>query len=89
MSTKDISWFNIYNKTTFEAEDLVSKDLLINMDEFGENKVLLTKGNRIGLAFDGNFLYLDDDENPFLFADHLLYLDDANDIWLGILSDAN
>jgi hypothetical protein len=48
----------------------------------------VTKGNRISLTYEGIFLTLGmNDDNPFEFEDHAVFIDDNLDVWLGILNE--
>lgn len=83
-----ISWFNIYNKATFEATGLVSRELTRILGDLGEKDILLTKGNTVGITIDGVFLSCSlNDKNPFRMGDFLAYVDDDDEIWLGVWSE--
>ncbi len=83
-----ITWFNVYNKTTFEAEDIPSKNLTLDLGDFGQQEVMITKGNHIGIFVAGVFLMLGlEDLNPFYFEGLLAYLDEDDEIFLGIYSE--
>lgn len=84
-----ITWFNIYNEATFEAEDLVSKELTdIVLGDLGSKDILITKGNTTGIVIDGVFLACGlNDKNPFRMGDFLAYVDDDDEIWLGVWSE--
>ncbi len=85
-----IEWFDVYNEATFLDEDLVSKSVTVDMGTRGDQTVVIFRGNFTSLLFDGVFLCADmNDRNPFHFADHLIYIDDDDEIWLGIVTDEN
>lgn len=80
------NWFLIFNLTSFEALGLTSKQYVLNLDGVGEKTILVTKGETIGMLYDGVFLSLKlYDENPFEFDSHAIFIDDlTNDVYLGI-----
>jgi len=83
-------WYKIINKTEFEAADLVSKEVEVFLEGVGIRTILVTKANLISLLYDGVFLSLGlTEDNPFIFDGHAVYLDDNDDIWLGIQTDAD
>jgi hypothetical protein len=82
-----IAWYNVYNRQDFIDEDLVSKELTLDLEDLGETIVLLTQGNCLGLAVDGTFLALElNDKNPMKSGDYLAYVDGDDEIWLGVIS---
>jgi hypothetical protein len=77
-------WYNVYNKATFEAEDLVSKELTLDLDGRGVKEVLLTKGDGISVTVDDVFLMVNlNDRNPFEMDQMAVYLDEDDEIWVG------
>lgn len=80
------AWFNIYNKVIFEATGLTSKNLEYDFEDYEVKTVMITSGNTIGVVIDDVFLSIGLNENsPFEFDGYACYLDDNNDIWVGIL----
>lgn len=78
-------WFYIFTTTDFEALDLVSKTYTLNLDGIGFKDILVTKGNALGITYEGVFLSLEmNDKNPFEFDGHAIYVDDDDQVWLGI-----
>ena len=78
-------YYKIFNKTEFEALDLVSKTYTLDLEGIGESEILVTKGVELGITYDGVFLSLNmNDENPFEFDDHAIYIDANDDVWLGV-----
>lgn len=78
-------WYNIVNKTEFEASGLVSQELELNLEGVGQKSILVTKGNLVSLVVDGIIISLGlSDANPFAFGGYAIYLDASNNVWLGI-----
>lgn len=78
-------WYKIINKNDFDALDLYSVEKTFFMQGIGLKTILVTKGNFYGLTYDGVFLSVElNNKNPFIFEDKATYIDDADDIWLGI-----
>lgn len=79
------NWYKVYNLDTFNAEDLVSKELELSFEGLGLKTILITKGNYTSILFDDVFLPISlNDKNPFEFEDRAVYLDANNDIWAGV-----
>lgn len=79
------TWFKIFNRTEFEALALVSKTYAVNLQGLGEKEILVTKGVGIGMLYDGVFLSLElNDANPYAFDDRAIYVDEADDVYLGV-----
>lgn len=77
-------WFKIFNATEFDALDLISKTYTVNLEGIGQRDILVTKGTNYGLTYEGIFLSVQmNEQNPFKFDGHAVYIDDANDVWLG------
>lgn len=79
------TWYKIFNKTTFEALDLVSKTYTLDLENLGLKDFLVTKGVSIGITYNDVFLQLElNDENPFAFDGNAIYIDANNDVFWGI-----
>jgi hypothetical protein len=83
------NWFLIFNTADFDALGLISKTYTLNLEGVGEKDILVTKGISYGITYEGIFLSLSlNDENPFEFEDHAIFLDVATDnVYLGIAID--
>lgn len=82
------NWFKIFNKEEFEDLDLVSKTYTQVLEGFGQYDILVTSGIGIGVLFDEVFLPVNlNDKNPFEFEDRAVYLDENDDVWVGIAID--
>ncbi len=83
------NWYYILNRDEFEALGLISKTYVVNLAAVGQVTVVVTKGNFLGLTYNGVFLPLNlHDENPFTFDSHGVYIDSNNNVWLGLPVDA-
>ncbi len=81
-----LTWYKVINLTEFNATNLVSRTVSIPLGQLGTKDILVTKGNQVSLLYDGTFLSIDlNNINPFEMDNRLVYLDDSNDIWLGLL----
>lgn len=81
-------WYFIVNLDEWLALDLVSKTYTFILDGIGQKDILVTQGNFTGITYEGVFLALNmNDENPFEFDSHAIYVDDDNNVWLGILDE--
>lgn len=79
------NWFKIFNKTEFDALDLVSKTYTFNLEGIGQKDVLVTKGLGYGITYQGVFLSLNlNDLNPFEFEGYAIYIDGDENVYLGI-----
>lgn len=79
------TWFKIFNRTEFNALGLVSRTYTLNLDGVGEKDILVTKGLALGMLYEGVFLSLElNDKNPFEFDDHAIYVDENDDVFLGV-----
>ncbi len=77
--------YKIFNRTEFEATGLTSKTYTVNLDGIGEKDILVTKGELIGMLYEGVFLTLDlNGANPFEFDGFAIYEDENHDVHLGI-----
>lgn len=79
------NWYKIFNLNDFEALDLVSKTYTLDLENLGVKDFLVTKGNSIGITYEGVFLQLElNDENPFAFDGNAIYIDANDDVFWGI-----
>lgn len=82
------AWFRIFNIAEFEALNLVSKTYVLELEDIGEKEILVTKGDFISILYDGVFLsVLMKDENPFIFDGHAVFVDENQDVYLGIAQE--
>lgn len=85
MAVGNYNWYQVFNLTEFEALGLVSKEYTVIFEDIGQVTVLVTKGNLVGMTYDGVFLPLNlNDNNPFEFDGHACYVNSDNEVFLGI-----
>jgi hypothetical protein len=81
----EFDWYEIYNLDDFEALGLFLKTVEVFLEDVGLVEVLITKGNFVSITYNDILLPINmNDENPFVFEDHAVLLDQDNNIWLGI-----
>lgn len=79
------TWFYIFNLDDFNATNLVSRTYTVTFDGIGQVDILVTVGNLVGLTYNGEFLPISlNSKNPFTFENYGVYLDDSNQVWLGL-----
>lgn len=89
MALTDYTWYNVFNKTEFEALGLVSKSYTYNLEGIGETTILATLGNELSVLFGGVVLPLNlNSKNPFEFDGKAIYLDSDNDVYIGVPNDS-
>jgi hypothetical protein len=82
-------WYKLANIAEFEASGLPSKEVTLDLEGIGVRDILITHGNSIGVMYDGIFLIANFNENnPFEFEDHAVFLSENDDIWLGISNES-
>jgi hypothetical protein len=86
MALADFNFYKIINKTEFEAESLKSREVTVILEGLGQKAVLVTRVMLFSLIYDGVILpvNLDGAANPFEFGGYAAYIDDADDVWLGV-----
>lgn len=79
------NWYNLFNLTEWLATGLVSRTLSVNLDNDGAKEILITQGNETALTFDDVFLILNfNGNNPYARDGRAVYLDDEQNVWIGI-----
>lgn len=82
-------WYKIVNRAEFLAEGLVSRELEVVLEGVGTKTVMIVVGNLFSLIYEGVMLSIGvTEENPFAFDGHAIYLDENDDVWLGIEVEA-
>ncbi len=86
MAIADFDFYKIINKAEFEAEGLKSREVTVILEGLGQKTVLVTKQMLFCLVYDGAILpvNLDGADNPFEFEGYAAYIDDADDVYLGV-----
>jgi hypothetical protein len=83
-------WYNLFNLTEFLALNLVSRTLQVVLSGIGQKDILITRGNEVSIVFEDVILPVQfSEENPFTrvgdAGTYGVYIDEAQDVWLGIL----
>ncbi len=82
-------WYFIFNIDEFQALELVSKNYRLILTGIGPKDILVTQGNYTSILYENTFLPLNlNDNNPFEFDSHAIYIDENNNVWLGIPGDS-
>jgi len=77
--------YKIVNLDEFEATGLVSRTIQAVLSGVGLKNILVTKGNLLGITYEGVFLALNVNEKNYLeFDGYAVFLDELNDVYLGI-----
>ena len=81
-------WYCIFNLQTFEETGLYSRTITLNLDGLGLKDILITKANLTSITYEGVMLPIEmNNHNPFEFDGYAVYIDDVDDVWLGILDE--
>lgn len=79
------TWYWIFNSALFDAKGLFSYTYTVILDGIGERNILATKGELLGITYDGVFLpVMLNDKNPFSIDGYAVYIDENDDVYLGI-----
>lgn len=80
--------YKIVNLDEFEATGLVSRTIQAVLSGIGLKNILVTKGNVLGITYEGVFLGLNlNGKNYMEFEGYAIFLDDLNDVYLGIAQE--
>jgi hypothetical protein len=83
------TWFYIFTLSEFEAAGVTSRTYTVILDGLGQTDLLVTKGNLVGLTYEGVFLPIQlGDANPFALDGYAVYIDEDDQVWLGIEVEA-
>ena len=78
------TWYFIFERSEFEADGLVSRTYVLNLDGIGQKNVLVTQGELLGITYEGVFVALGlNEKNPFEMDGFAIFEDDRG-VWLGI-----
>lgn len=84
----EYTWYEIFNTTEFDDLGLISKTYTLNLEGVGQKDILVTKGNLYGITYEGVFVALNmNDQNPFEFDSHAIYVDEDDNVFLGLPVD--
>jgi hypothetical protein len=78
-------WYKIINRSEFSATGLVSRELQLILEGVGLRTILVTQGKLLSVVYEGVMLSVGvTDSNPFVFEGLAIYIDENQDVWLGI-----
>lgn len=82
------TWFKLFNVADFEDADLVSREYTIVLQGIGSKTFLVTKGDSLSITFNDVFLTLNlNDRNPFIFEGLAVFVNEVDDVFVGIELD--
>lgn len=82
------TWYKIFNLVEFMGTGLVSRTLDLELTDIGPVSILITRGELVSILYDGVFLPIDLNQvNPFSMDGYAVYVDGANDVFLGFEVD--
>lgn len=80
--------YKIINLDEFEATGLVSRTVEAVLSGIGLKEILVTKGNRVSILYDGVLLCFNVNGKNYLeFDNHAVFIDVNNDLYLGIKNE--
>lgn len=81
----ELKWYLICNAAEFLATGLTSRSYDLLLAGIGQRSVLVTRGELVGLVYEGIFLVPRlAGINPMELDDHAAYIDADENLWLGI-----
>lgn len=79
------NWYQIFNIDEFNAEGLYSKQYEIELVGIGLKSIFVVKGFSYSIIYDNTMLTVNmAGNNPFEFNGYAIYLDEENNVWLGV-----
>lgn len=79
------NWFFIFSINDFAASGLKSKSIDLILESIGQKTILITFGESYGITYEGVFLPVNlNGKNPFSIDSLAVYVDENNDVFLGI-----
>jgi hypothetical protein len=81
-------WYEIFNLGEFNALGLVSKTYTKVLEGLGEKDILVVKANKVSMIYDDVMLSLEMNGNPFEFEGYAVYIDEDENVYLGIEVDS-
>ncbi len=81
-----IKWYRLVNRTEFLNTNLPSYEAKVNLEDIGETTIMITKGVGVSIFFQDAFLPVQmNARNPFRIGLHAVYVDQNDDLWLGVI----
>lgn len=82
------TWYCLFNNDEFLATGYISFMSSFLINGFQEKTFLICRGVTTSVLYEDHYLVVGlNGRNPFRFNDHAIFLDDNNDVWLGIYSE--
>lgn len=82
------NWYRLFNQQEFLDLDLVSVEFDVALEGLGTKNVMIAKGIDVSIFVDGTFLTIGlNGKNPFRYKEYAVFLDDNEDVWLGVYRD--
>jgi len=86
----NFNWYYIFNALDFESAGLVQRTYSLILDGIGEKDILVTKGNYLGITYEGVFLPYDlAGIGQFEFEGFAIAKHENGNVFLGIEVDEN
>lgn len=82
------NWYQVFNRQAFLDTDLVSREFDLFIEGVGQKTVLVTRGVGVSMLYDGAFMMIGlNDKNPFRIGEYAAFVDEVDDVWLGIYNE--
>jgi hypothetical protein len=79
------NWIQVFNIDEFDATELSSKSYEVTIAGIGLKSILVTKQFGYSVIYEDTQLVVNfGGENPFVFNGYALYLDEKNNVHLGL-----
>ncbi len=79
-----LNWYKTFNKDEFYDSNLISRTDTFELD-IGSLEMTIFRGNEFSIKVNDVLLAGNlNDKNPFVFEGYGIYLDDNEDIWIGV-----
>ncbi len=78
--------YKLFNAVEFEDTGLISRTLKVELSNLGNREILVTKTEELlSIVYEGVMLSANlNEKNPFEFEEMGIYIDEDDDVWLGI-----
>lgn len=78
------NWYKIFNLTEYMSTGLVSRELIVLLQDIGRVTLLISRGNYVSVTYDGVNLPINyPSKNPYTAEGYAIYLDANSNVWLG------
>lgn len=80
----NFDWYKIFSLPEWLAENLVSRTLILELEDLGRVRFEITQGNTTAVRHDDTFLPVNFlERNPYVQDGKAIYLDANDDVWIG------